>query len=107
MQVSIFDTKTENIYMSLIQKVTQLDKQKQIGNIKEAEFRMIVERTVQFKRMKDVSQEKFLKGRIVCVFLSEITLYMIYFLSRASNPNHTVQNVQIYQKTSYACSALM
>jgi len=67
MQVSIFDTKTENIYMSLMQKITQLDKQKQIDNIKEAEFSTIVQRTVQFKEMKDVSQEKFLKGRIVCV----------------------------------------
>jgi len=58
MQVSISNTETEKIYINLMWKITQLDKQKQIGN---TEFWTIVQWTLQFKRMKDESQDKFLK----------------------------------------------
>jgi hypothetical protein len=71
MQVDIFIDvrRTDNLYSNLIQKIQQLDRQHQIDSISNLEFRMIAQRTVQFKKMKLGAQESFLEGRLVCIQL--------------------------------------
>ena len=69
MQVSIFDSEQEtaSIYSCLMQNIMQTSRQHQMVKIKEKEFRVIVERTVQFKNTKNALQENFLEGKMVCL----------------------------------------
>lgn len=61
MQISIFEEErtTEQIFSQLIQKIQQLDHQKQMDSIENPEFRRIAQRTIQFKNKKKDALETF------------------------------------------------